>query len=122
MFFTTSSPDTVAADKVHRAQAVIVQGNANLKNSALAHLPSGVVAANGAWLVCAVMAFSLTCAAATTVDHGHTKATTATISRKLVSVPAWIAFSSRRIALDLPRHWPWEIGWVRLFTSINAPP
>jgi hypothetical protein len=57
-FFTTSGLDTIAADKTHRAHAVIEQVNADLKNSALAHLPSGRFAANSAWLVCAVMAFT----------------------------------------------------------------
>ena len=67
-FFTTTDPtvaDTVAADKTHRGHAIIEQVHADLKNSALAHLPSGVFTANAAWLVLAVMAFNLTRAAAT---------------------------------------------------------
>ena len=66
-FFTTADPailDTVAADKTHRGHAVIEQVHADLKNSALAHLPSGVFTANAAWLVLAVIAFNLTRAAA----------------------------------------------------------
>jgi hypothetical protein len=42
-FFTTTDPadlDTVAADKTHRGHAIIEQVHADLKNSALAHLPS----------------------------------------------------------------------------------
>ena len=39
-FFTTSTLDTVTADKTHRAHAGIELVNADLKNSALAHLPS----------------------------------------------------------------------------------
>ena len=65
-FFTTADPailDTVAADKTHRHHAVIEQVHADLKNSALAHLPSGVFTANAAWLVLAVIAFNLTRAA-----------------------------------------------------------
>ena len=53
-FFTTTSPevaDTVAADKTHRAHAIIEQVHADLKASALAHLPSGKFNANAAWLV-----------------------------------------------------------------------
>ena len=67
-FFTTTDPeilDTVAADKTHRGHAIIEQVHADLKNSALAHLPSGVFTANAAWLVLAVIAFNLTRAAAT---------------------------------------------------------
>ena len=63
-FFTTSSLDTVAADKTHRGHAIIEQVHADLKNSALAHLPSGTFTANAAWLVLAVIAFNLTRAAA----------------------------------------------------------
>jgi hypothetical protein len=62
-FFTTADPallDTVAADKTHRGHAIIEQVHADLKNSALAHLPSGVFTANAAWLVLAVIAFNLT--------------------------------------------------------------
>jgi hypothetical protein len=43
-FFTTTSAevaDTVAADKIHRGHAIIEQVHADLKDSALAHLPSG---------------------------------------------------------------------------------
>ncbi len=40
-FFTTSPLDTVDADKTHRGHAIIEQVHADLKNSALAHLPSG---------------------------------------------------------------------------------
>ena len=67
-FFTTTDPDvadTVAADKTHRGHAIIEQVHADLKNSALAHLPSGQFTANAAWLVLAVIAFNLTRAAAT---------------------------------------------------------
>ena len=52
-FFTTTPSDlldTVAADQTHR-HAIIEQVNADLKGSALAHLPSGKFTANAAWLV-----------------------------------------------------------------------
>lgn len=55
--------DTVAADKTHGRHAIIEQVNADLKDSALAHLPSGNFAANSAWLACAVRAHNLTRAA-----------------------------------------------------------
>jgi len=40
-FFTTSTLDTITADQVHRGHAIIEQVHADLKHSALAHLPSG---------------------------------------------------------------------------------
>ena len=121
-FFTTSTLDTVTADKTHRGHAIIEQVHADLKNSALAHLPSGKFTANAAWLVLAVMAFNLTRAAATLAGPAMGKATTATIRRKLVHVPARIASSARRLTLHLPRAWPWENAWTTLFTGLCAPP
>ena len=121
-FFTTSTLDTVAADKTHRGHAIIEQVHADLKNSALAHLPSGKFTANAAWLVLAVMAFNLTRAAATLAGTSMAKATTGTIRRKLVHVPARIASSARRLTLHLPTAWPWENAWTTLFTGLCAPP
>src|SRR5690606_29025789 len=124
-FFTTADPavlDTVAADKTHRHHAVIEQVHADLKNSALAHLPSGVFTANAAWLVLAVIAFNLTRAAASLTDPQLAKATTATLRRKLIIVPARVATSARRIALHLPHAWPWESAWTALFDRVNDPP
>ena len=125
-FFTTTpaeTADTVAADKVHRAHAIIEQVHADLKNSALAHLPSKSFAANSAWLVLAVMAFNLTRAAATlTGQRRLARATTATVRHALVHVPARVATSARRIVLHLPRAWPWEHAWHRLFANVNSPP
>ncbi|BAH51132.1 putative transposase [Rhodococcus opacus B4] len=118
-FFTTTDPDdldTVDADKTHRQHAIIEQVHADLKNSALAHLPSNSFSANAAWLACAVMAFNLTRAAGTlTSDPKLTKATTGTLRRTLVSVPARIAYSARRLTLHLPADWPWETPWNTLF-------
>jgi hypothetical protein len=124
-FFTTTDPataGTVAADKTHRGHAIIEQVHADLKSSALAHLPSGKFTANAAWLVLAVMAFNLTRAAATLTGHGLAKATTATIRRKLIAVPARVASSARRVTLHLPTAWPWETAWSDLFARACGPP
>lgn len=114
-FFTTGTLDTVAADKTHRVHAIIEQVNADLKGSALAHLPSGVFTANAAWLVLAAIAFNLTRAAATVSGTTLAKARTATVRRKLISVPARIASSARKLMVHLPADWPWETAWTDLF-------
>ena len=121
-FFTTSTLNTVTADKTHRGHAIIEQVHADLKASALAHLPSGRFCANAAWLVCAVIAFNLTRAAATLTGPTLAKATTATIRRKLIAVPARIARTARRITLHLPQHWPWQNDWTTLYTRVCGPP
>ena len=120
--FTTSDLDTVTADKIHRQHAVIEQVNADLKNSALAHMPSGKFTANAAWLVLAVMAFNLTRAAGVVAGAGLAKATTATIRRRLVTVPARTARSARRLVLHLPKQWKWQPQWTRLFDHAHSPP
>ena len=124
-FFTTSrsdSLDTVAADKIHRGHAVIEQVHADLKNSALAHLPSGRFTAKAAWLVLAVIAFNLTRAAATLTGPQLAKATTGTIRRTLIAVPARIATSARRLMLHLPINWPWQQAWTAWFNRVCGPP
>lgn len=124
-FFTTTHhdvADTVAADKTHRAHAIIEQVHADLKHAALAHLPSGKFTANAAWLVLAVMAFNLTRAAAAITGPGLAKATSATIRRKLIAVPARVASSARRIKLHLPTSWPWQDAWNELFARVCGPP
>src|SRR5215204_212618 len=121
-FFTTTDPtklDPVAADQPYRRHAIIENVHADLKASALAHLPSGVFNANAAWLVCAVMAFNLTRAAATlTKTADLARATTPTIRRKIVTVPARIATSARRLRLHLPSRWPWEQAWAALYEEV----
>ena len=59
--------------------------------------------ANSAWLVLAVIAFNLTRAAGILAGTDLAKATTATIRRTLIPVPARVARSARRITLHLPR-------------------
>jgi hypothetical protein len=117
-FFTTTDIDTITADKTHRGHAIIEQVHADLKDSALAHLPSGRFTANAAWLVLAVMAFNLTRAAATSTGPRLAKARTATIRRTLITIPARIASSARRLTLHLPRGWPWESQWNTLFDTL----
>jgi hypothetical protein len=124
-FFTTADPellDTVAADKTHRGHAVIEQVHADLKGSALAHLPSGVFTANAAWLVLAVITFNLTRAVGVLTGTDLARATTATVRRKLIHVPARAASRRRRLILHLPHPWPWQTPWSHLFDRLADPP
>ena len=121
-FFTTSTQGTIEADRTHRQHAVIELTNADMKGSALAHLPSGQFNANAAWLVLACIAFNLTRAAGTLASPALGKAVTATVRRKLVNVAARVSTSARRITVHLPEHWPWEAGWTALFNTTCGPP
>jgi hypothetical protein len=57
--FTDSAEPTLAAEATHRDHAIVEQVIADLKDSALAHLPSGVFTANAAWLACAAISHNL---------------------------------------------------------------
>ena len=50
------------------------------------------------------------------------RTTTATIRRRLITVPARMATSARRITLHLPAAWPWETAWTALFDRVSDPP
>ena len=118
--FTNSPLPTLAAEKAHRAHAIIEQVIADLKNGPLAHLPSGQFWANSSWLVCATIAFNLTRAAGTLASTFHAKATTGTIRTQLISVPGRLARSARRLTLHLPTGWPWQNAWERMATAATA--
>lgn len=65
------------------------------------------------------MAFNLTRAAATlTKNTALSRATTATIRRKLINLPARVACSARRLRLHLPQGWPWQRAWSALYDAV----
>ncbi len=122
----TDSPETMlAAEATHRAHAVVEQVIADLKAGPLAHLPSGRFNANAAWLALATIAFNLLRAAGALAahrpGHGLAVATTATLRARLITVPARIARSARRLTLHLPTRWPWHEHWTRLAEHTLAP-
>lgn len=108
---------TVDMDKTHRQLAVVEAVNAELKDGPLAHLPSGNLSANAAWLHAGAIAYNLTRAAG-----AFTRAKLSTLRTRLILVPARVATSARRIKLHLPRNWSWAEPWERLFTTVQAPP
>jgi hypothetical protein len=124
-FFTTVDPavlDTVAADKTHRAHAIIEHVHADLKSGPLAHMPSGNFQANAAWLALAIITFNLIRATGTICAGDHARATTTTLRRKIITIPARIASSARTITLHLPTAWPWETAFKHLFARALSPP
>lgn len=44
------------------------------------------------------------------------------LADKLITVPARVATSARRITLHLPTAWPWETAWTALFDRVSDPP
>lgn len=119
-FITNSDLPTVEADEHHRDHAIVEQVIAELKDNALAHLPSGKYAANAAWVAFAVTAFNL--ARATSVAAGHHRARWASLRKKIIDIPARIASTSRRLDLHMPVDWPSATGWESLWATATGPP
>lgn len=109
----------VEADQTHREHAIIEQVIAELKDGALAHLPSGKYTANAAWLSHAVIAFNIARAAA--VATGAPKIRWATLREQIIRTPARVASTGRRLILHLPRDWPWTSHWQSLWDTATQP-
>jgi hypothetical protein len=117
-FFTNTTLPTAEADLTHRKHAIVETTFADLIDGPLAHIPSGLFAANCAWLACAVITHNLLRAAGTLAGGDHAVARGATLRRNLITVPARFAAPARKPMLHLPAHWPWQIGWKTLWDTI----
>ena len=117
-FFTNTTLPTAEADLTHRKHAIVETTFADLIDGPLAHIPSGLFAANCAWLACAVITHNLLRAAGTLAGGDHAVARGATLRRTLITVPARFAAPARKPMLHLPAHWPWQIGWKTLWDTI----
>jgi Transposase DDE domain group 1 len=120
--FVTSQIEMLQAESQHRDHAIVEQVIADAAASALAHLPSGSFTANAAWAVLWAIAHNLTRAAGCLAGTFHARATTATIRAHLITVPARLARSARRLTLHLPQSWPWQPAWHALHTAVCRPP
>ena len=120
--FVTNPFPMVQAEGFHRDHAIIEQVIADAAASALAHLPSGLFTANAAWAVLWAIAHNLTRAAGCLAGTFHAHATTATIRAHLITVPARLARSARRLILHLPERWPWQPAWQALHVAVCRPP
>jgi len=95
---------TVEAD--HRRHAIVEHTIADLKHHAgLAHLPSGRFTANAAWLALIGIAYNL--ARWTANAAGLGRVTTKTLRLTVITAPARIVTSGRRLRLRMPTAWPW---------------
>ena len=121
--FTDSPFELVQAEGQHRDHAVVEQVFADITSGPLAHLPSGVFAANAAWLAIAAMAHNLVRAAGALASLPFAKARAATIRRDLIAVAARTARHGRgHIVLHLPEGWHREHEWLSLLASACGPP
>jgi Transposase DDE domain group 1 len=121
--FTDSPFELIQAEEQHRDHAVVEQVFADTTSGPLAHLPSGVFAANAAWLSIAAMAHNLLRAAGALASLPFAKARAATIRRDLIAVAARIARRGRGyLTLHLPEGWHREHEWLNLLGAACGPP
>jgi hypothetical protein len=92
----------------HRDHAIIEQAIADLKDSALAHLPSGVFTANAALARVRSDFPQPHPRRGALASAFHARARTS--RAQLIHAPGRIARSAYRRTLHLPRRWPWEPG------------
>jgi hypothetical protein len=121
-FVTNSTLPVAEADITHRRHAIIETTFADLIDGPLAHIPSGLFAANCAWLACAVITHNLLRAAGTLAGGDAAVARGATLRRDLVNVPARFAAPARKPMLHLPTHWPRQTQWKTLWNNVIGYP
>jgi len=121
-FVTNSDLPTAEADITHRRHAIVETTFADLIDGPLARIPSGLFAANCAWLSCAAITHNLLRAAGTLAGGDHIVARGATLRRDLVNVPARFAAPARQPRLHLPAHWPWQTSWKTLWHNVIGYP
>jgi hypothetical protein len=120
--FTDSPFELIQAEGQHRDHAVVEQVFADVTSGPLAHMPSGVFAANAAWLSIAAMAHNLVRAAGALASPPFAKARAATIRRDLIAVAARTARHGRgHLTLHLPDGWHREHEWLSLLTACGPP-
>ena len=122
-FITNRVGDPVGLDVDHRRHAVCELAIRDWKQGSGAnHSPSGMFAANAAWVVLAALAHNLIRWTAA-LGLGHQGPVVAkTIRRHLITIPGRITRSARRRTLHLPRHWPWKQDFLTATDRLRALP
>jgi hypothetical protein len=89
----------------------------------LAHLPSGVLPANAAWLALAAISHNLLRAAGSLASLACAKARGATLRHDLIDVAARTARHGRgHLTVHLPEGWHRQTEWMNLFEAAFGPP
>jgi hypothetical protein len=94
------------SEEQHRDHAVVEQAFADLTDGPLAHMPSGSLAANAAWLTCTAIACNLLRAAGCLASRFHAKARGATVRADLIDVAACLARRGRSTGTAKANGWP----------------
>jgi hypothetical protein len=124
-FVTSSTADTVTADRFHRDHAVVELAIGDLKDGAgMEHCPSGRFFANAAWLACAVLSHNLLrwCASLGGIRHLDELTTAHTLRTQLITAPARLVNHAGTPRWRGPLNWPWAERFTRALTNLRALP
>jgi Transposase DDE domain group 1 len=119
-FATNRTDPIVVVEREHREHAVVELVIRDLKDQALAHFPSGLFAANGAWTVIAALAHNLLRWTTVIGTPGQTVPNARTTRRKLLAIPGRLTRHSNLWTLHLPARWPWREDFDAALTRIRA--
>lgn len=121
--FATNRAEPIAlVEAEHRQHAVVELVIRDLKDSALAHFPSGRFAANAAWSVIAALTHNLLRWTGVLGLPTAVVRTARTLRRRLLSLPGRLTRHGRRWTLHLPARWPWQGDFQAALARIRALP
>jgi hypothetical protein len=119
---TDRDDEMLAVEADHRAHASIELDIRDLKAGGLAHVPSGKFTANAAWLALTVLAHNLGRWTLAAAGGTFRRATTQTLRAKLISMPARLVHTARRLKLRAPTNWPWRTAFDDALNTIRLIP
>jgi hypothetical protein len=119
-FVTDLAGQATELDRFHRAHAEVELAIRELKENALAHLPSGSFSANAAWAVFATLAHNLVRWVASIGLETEGLVCQATLRRRHFAVPGRITRSARRETLHLPTRWPWRAEFLAALARLRS--
>ncbi len=122
-FITNRDGSPVSLDADHRRHAVCELAIRDWKEGSGAnHCPSGVFAANAAWLLLAALAHNLIRWVAALGLGINGPVVAKTLRRHLITLPGRITRRSRRRLLHLPTDWPWAKDFLTATAQLRYLP
>ena len=119
---TSRTDDLLLVEAEHREHAKIELVIRDRKDAGLAHLPSGKMYANMAWLVLATLAHNLQRWTAILGLQDPRIRHHRTIRNRYLAVPGRLVSHARRQHLRLPTNWPWRDRFLAAIERLRALP
>ena len=119
---TNRTDALVLVEAEHRAHAVVELAIRDVKDQALAHMPSGQFAANAAWTVIGCLAHNLLRWTELLGAPGSTPRRADTHRRRWLMLPGRLTRHARTTTMHLPAGWRWQHDWQNALTRLRALP